>query len=89
MVLLHGYGGTSLSYTRMFKELSKRFCVYALDHLGMGLSSRRTFSRDWEREETVDYFVDAVENWRKSALKNQKMTLVGHSFGGYMATCYA
>ena len=49
LVLLHGYGGTSLSFVRMFKALGSRFRVFALDHLGMGMSSRREFLRDWSR----------------------------------------
>lgn len=29
-----------------------------------------------------------IEGWRK-ALKLRKFTLVGHSYGGYLACCYA
>ena len=41
IVLLHGYGGTALTFVRMFKELAKQYTVHALDLLGMGLSHRR------------------------------------------------
>ena len=32
--------------------------------------------------------MDAIEDWRR-AKKIEKMTVAGHSFGGYLSTCYA
>ena len=39
-------------------------------------------------QEAEDFFTDSLEKWR---IKNeiQKMTLLGHSLGGYLSTCYA
>ena len=45
LVLLHGYGGTSLTFVRVFEHLRGRFQVHALDTFGVGLSSRG----DWRR----------------------------------------
>src|SRR5690349_4626655 len=44
MVLLHGYGGTSVLFYQMLKELSKTHQVFCPDLLGMGLSSRPEFN---------------------------------------------
>lgn len=40
MILLHGYGGSNLHYSRMYKELIKKFKVFSIDLPGMGLSSK-------------------------------------------------
>lgn len=87
-MLLHGYGGCALTYVRLFKELSQKYYVHALDHMGMGLSGRRPFSDELNQSQMVDYFIDSLEEWRvKSDIKS--FTLAGHSFGGYMAAAYS
>lgn len=69
--------------------------VYALDWLGMGRSSRPPFRITAKRSDTFNrvtqaesFFLDSLEEWRaKQGL--QKMTLVGHSLGAYLAAAYA
>lgn len=87
LVLLHGYGGSSVLFYPMLKELSQKYQVYCIDFLGMGLSSRPEFKCQ-TTEETIDYFVESFEQWRKSVGLTY-FTLGGHSFGGYMGTHYA
>lgn len=88
IVLLHGYGGFALTYVRLFEKLSLKYRVHALDFLGMGLSHRREFKKDWNHEEAINYFVDAIEAWRiASGIKT--FVLAGHSFGAYLAMCYS
>ena len=59
----------------------------------MGRSSRPPFrihAKDKESKvrEAENWFIDALEEWRiKKGI--DKMTLLGHSLGGYMAVCYA
>lgn len=86
LVLVHGYGGCSLLFFPMLKELSKKYKVYCIDLLGMGLSSRPEFTCT-TTEETVSFFVESIEAWRK-AMDIQSFYLGGHSFGGYMSTHY-
>lgn len=76
-----------MTYVRIFKALSEKYQVHALDTFGVGHSSRGDFRADFTYEETRDYYIDAMEEWR-SAVGIEYFTLAGHSFGGYLATCY-
>jgi pimeloyl-ACP methyl ester carboxylesterase len=87
LVMLHGYLGGALLYFKLFKELSRHFHVLAFDLLGMGSSSRPTFSAV-TLEEAEAFFVDSL----RIAFNELGLThflLLGHSFGGYVAGCYA
>ena len=95
LVILHGYGAGLGFFYKNFEGLSrpKGWHLYALDMLGMGRSSRPPFkikakTREKQIAEAEDWFVDSLEEWRVKK-KIQKMTLVGHSMGGYMAVAYA
>lgn len=59
----------------------------------MGRSSRPPFrihakDRLGKVTESENFFIDALEEWRKER-KIERMTLLGHSLGGYMAVAYA
>jgi cardiolipin-specific phospholipase len=93
--MLHGYGAGLGFFYKNFEGLSRRpgWKVYALDMLGMGRSSRPNFrihakDRQGKITEAENWFVDALEEWRKER-GLEKFTLLGHSLGGYMATAYA
>jgi cardiolipin-specific phospholipase len=95
MVMLHGYGAGLGFFYQNFESMSRLpgWRLYALDLLGMGRSSRPPFKihakeRDGKIQEAENFFIDALEEWRIQK-KIDKMTLLGHSMGGYMATCYA
>jgi len=95
LVILHGYGAGLGFFYKNFEPLSraKGWQLYALDMLGMGRSSRPPFklkskTREQQISEAEDWFIDSLEEWRVKK-KIDKMTLVGHSMGGYMAVCYA
>jgi pimeloyl-ACP methyl ester carboxylesterase len=46
-VLLHGFGGTGLTYFRMFKALKNFYKVHALDTMGVGHSTKGKFKEDF------------------------------------------
>ena len=87
LVLLHGYSGSLILFYNLLKDLSKRFHVYCIDFLGMGLSSRPEFKCKTP-EDTIQYFVDSCEKWRK-VIGLKRYYLGGHSFGGYIAAVCA
>jgi abhydrolase domain-containing protein 5 len=87
LVLLHGYGGTSLTFIRTFEHLKDYFQVHALDTFGVGLSSRGKWREKMTREETINYYIDAIEEWRKT-VGIEAFVLAGHSFGGYISAAY-
>jgi cardiolipin-specific phospholipase len=95
LVIIHGYGAGLGFFYKNFESLSraKGWHLYALDLLGMGRSSRPPFrlkanDREAQIAEAEDWFIDSLEEWRVKR-NIDKMTLVGHSMGGYMAVCYA
>ncbi|CAG8490613.1 1782_t:CDS:2, partial [Scutellospora calospora] len=95
LVICHGYGAGLGFFYRNYHDLSQvpGWRIYSIDWLGMGRSSRPKFTIkshtfDESVEETENFFVDSLEKWRQ--LHNiEKMTLLGHSLGGYFAAVYA
>jgi len=95
LVMLHGYGAGLGFFYKNFEALSRApgWKLYALDMLGMGRSSRPPFrihakDRPGKITEAENWFIDALEEWRIER-KLDKITLLGHSLGGYMAVAYA
>ncbi|KAL1918543.1 uncharacterized protein VTP21DRAFT_3203 [Calcarisporiella thermophila] len=98
LVIAHGYGAGLGFFYRNYNALSQvpGWKLYAIDWLGMGRSSRPKWriskkqNESWDRaiDETEEFFVDSLEEWREIH-KIEKMTLLGHSLGGYLSACYA
>jgi len=86
IVLLHGFGAGNAFFAMNFEELAREHPVYAFDTLGFARSSRPTFSNDPQKIE--QQFVDSIERWRE-VMQLPKMVLLGHSFGGFLASSYA
>ncbi|KAL1823336.1 hypothetical protein ACET3Z_010117 [Daucus carota] len=84
LVMVHGYGASQGFFFRNFEFLSKYFKVIAIDQLGWGGSSRPDFTC----KKTEAWFIESLEEWRKSS-NLSSFILLGHSFGGYVAAKYA
>lgn len=86
IVMLHGFAAGIAFWLMNLEEISADRPLYAIDLLGFGRSSRPVFSTDAETIE--QQFVDSIEKWRQ-IMKIESMVLLGHSFGGFLATSYA
>lgn len=87
VVFMPGYGAGSGFFYRNVAGLAASTRLHLVDWLGTGLSGRPAF-RCRSREETEAWFIDSLETWRE---RNgvDRMVLVGHSLGGYLASNYA
>lgn len=81
VLFVHG-GGAHAQWWRFIAPLLTEYEVAALDLSGMGDSGRRTKYSAKERVLEILYVLEACD-----FLKNSYV--VGHSFGGYMAICFA
>jgi len=85
LVLLHDIGAGTALWLLNIDALAAHRPVYIIDMLGFGKSSRPTFSDDAVLAEME--MVEALEAWRIE-VRLEKFILVGHGFGGFIATSY-
>ncbi|WWD20070.1 hypothetical protein CI109_104544 [Kwoniella shandongensis] len=102
VVVLHGYAAALGFFFRNWESISQSAAstsrrTFFLDWLGMGLSSRpspallnspSSAPTPTRVSRAEHFFVSSLESWR-IASGLEKMILVGHSLGGYLASAYA
>lgn len=96
VVMTHGYAAGLGFYYRNYSALTSLtdWDIYSIDWLGMANSSRPHFPKSTKKSVIEDvvqaesFFIDSLEDWR-IAHGIGKMTLIGHSLGGYLNCCYA
>ena len=85
LVLLHGLNSGSCSFLHSVKRLSRNCTVYVIDLPGFARSSKPRMVGDVEEIERK--YVRWFELWRQN-MAIEKCFLLGHDFGGYIATLY-
>jgi pimeloyl-ACP methyl ester carboxylesterase len=79
LILLHGFGVCSTQWYPNVEPLSRHFRVYALDELNqMGLSVAA--KRLKTREDCANWLTEVLD-----ALKLEQVSIVGHSYGGWLS----
>lgn len=86
LICLHGGPGGSCDYLSPLLRLADRGVeVLMYDQFGCG----RSEDTPDESYYTVEYAVEEVEGVRRTFYGNQKVVLLGHSYGGMLAIAYA
>jgi proline iminopeptidase len=84
LLLIHGSYTDSRAYRNLCESLASRYFVVLWDQRGCGLSERIT-----EAEFSLDASVEEVRQIREAYARGQRVTLIGHSWGGGVATMFA
>jgi pimeloyl-ACP methyl ester carboxylesterase len=83
LVLLPGDSVTSLDWIPLIENLSKDYCIYALDQIyDIG---RSIYSRPIKKPDDFTKWLDEV----LIGLKLENINLMGYSYGGWQASLYA
>ena len=82
VILLHGLGGAKEFWLANFGALASKYQVYAIDEIGFGQSDKPLMNYK------VATFADFLHGFMQTE-KIAKATLVGNSFGGWIATDFA
>jgi 2-hydroxy-6-oxonona-2,4-dienedioate hydrolase len=85
VLFIHGLGSSSLTWGDIPEALSKYFHTITVDLIGFGKSDKPN------ADYTIPYFSKFIKSFlRQIGIKdNDKITLIGHSLGGYIALDYA
>lgn len=84
ILLVHGYGGSAITFFRIIPELMKHFFVVAIDLLGFGASDRPDYKFD-RFDSTISFFTTSIITLL-NFLKIQKVVIIGHSMGGFISS---
>jgi pimeloyl-ACP methyl ester carboxylesterase len=84
VILLHGGAGIGAEHIDVAARLSKGFRVIVPDRPGHGLSDAFDYWRCDLRQASVEFIAALLDE-----LGLERAALVGNSFGGFMAVCFA
>jgi pimeloyl-ACP methyl ester carboxylesterase len=83
VILIHGLGSSSSYFLPVIPHLLPSIRCIAVDIAGSGLSGLG------ESEQTIDSIVDDVISLLDALDIKDTVTIVGHSMGGIVASCFA
>jgi 2-hydroxy-6-oxonona-2,4-dienedioate hydrolase len=81
LVLLHGIGASADRWSSVAPTLSRFYQLIIPDIVGFGYSDKPTI------EYTMDFFVKFFEDFLRK-LEVARLSIIGTSFGGYLATVF-
>lgn len=83
LVFIHGFGGKAIQWAYQLQEFALKNRVIALDTRGHGQSDKP------KSEYTMDELTSDIETALETLGVDQKIILLGHSFGGAIASEFA
>jgi proline iminopeptidase len=83
LFILHGSLSDTRPYRNICESLSEKYFVVIWDQRGCGLSERIT-----EEEFTLETALEEINAMKIIYTPNNKVTILGHSWGGALATFY-
>jgi long-chain acyl-CoA synthetase len=83
IVMLHGYGGNAMQWKYQLRALAATHRCIAFDLRGHGRSDKPL------SEYTVDEMIEDLERALEVLRVDERFVLMGHSFGGALATTFA
>ncbi|CAD8086389.1 unnamed protein product [Paramecium sonneborni] len=84
ILMLHGYGGSNVHYCRIYEQLIRKFRIYSIDLPGMGYSSKSDILME-SYKDAIEFFMGTISKFIENVIKDKKIILIGHSFGGFLA----
>lgn len=85
ILFIHGLGSSSIVWRDIPQALSEQFHTICVDLIGFGGSDKPVL------DYTISYFIQFVKSFlRQIGINDQdKITIIGHSLGGYIAAEYS
>jgi pimeloyl-ACP methyl ester carboxylesterase len=83
ILFIHGLGSSPIVWRDIPQALSEYFHTIAVDLIGFGESDKPQLTY------TISYFAKFIKNFLRQIGIKDKITIIGHSLGGYIAIEYA